>query len=119
MTTEAELGALIAERDAARAELLRLKVGAAKGLSAEQAARLRGDDEETMTADADALLAAFGAAPPAPRLTANGGEPGAASGTLRGAERYRATHGVNPDGSRREGATNPFSAGFTGTENGR
>lgn len=113
MTPE-EITALTAERDAARAELLRLKVGAAKGLTTVQAARLSGDSEEAMTADADALLAAFGPTPEAPRMTPNGGEAGAAQGVGRGEERYRTKFGLNPDGTRREGAPNPFSNGFTG-----
>lgn len=44
------------ERDAALAELLRLKVAAAKGLSPELAARLQGSTEEELTKDADELL---------------------------------------------------------------
>lgn len=50
-----------AEKEASdlRAELLRLKVAAAKGLTAKQAERLRGTDEESLSADADELLAEF------------------------------------------------------------
>jgi type IV secretory pathway VirB10-like protein len=43
----------------ARTDFLRLKVGMAKGLPASLAERLKGDNEEEMTADADALLVAL------------------------------------------------------------
>lgn len=46
--------------EAAQAQLVRLKVAHAKGLSPEHAARLRGDDEEELASDADALLAELG-----------------------------------------------------------
>lgn len=49
-----------AEKDAAdaRTAYLRLKVGTTKGLAPSLAERLRGETEEEMAADADALLAA-------------------------------------------------------------
>jgi hypothetical protein len=55
-----------ADATAARGELLRLTVATAKGLPAKLAARLQGDTEEDLAADADALLAAFPTAPTPP-----------------------------------------------------
>jgi hypothetical protein len=46
-----------ADAASARTGYLRLKVGMAKGLPASLAERLKGDNEEEMAADADALLA--------------------------------------------------------------
>ncbi len=48
-----------ADAVSARTDYLRLKVGMAKGLPASLAERLKGDNEEEMAADADALLAAL------------------------------------------------------------
>ncbi|MFF7194519.1 hypothetical protein ACFZAM_12490 [Streptomyces sp. NPDC008079] len=102
MTPE-EIAAVAAERDTARQELARLRVGLTKGLTPEQSARLRGADEAEMTADADALKAEFGA-PPAPARPATGsGSDVNASGHMgieRGAALYRAKHGVDEDGVR-------------------
>lgn len=53
------------EAQSLRVQLLRHKVAAAKGLTPAQAARLQGDSEEEIEADADALLAAFTPAAPA------------------------------------------------------
>lgn len=52
-----------AERDlaASRVEALRLRVAAEKGLTPKQAARLQGTTEDELNADADDLLAEFGA----------------------------------------------------------
>ncbi|EFC78948.1 hypothetical protein [Parafrankia sp. EUN1f] len=54
----------VAEKRAADAEarLLRIEVGAAKGLSVAQAKRLVGETQEELEADADELLTTFGAA---------------------------------------------------------
>lgn len=51
-----ERDALKAERDAVRVEALRARVALAKGLPADLADRLRGDDEDSMVEDADRLL---------------------------------------------------------------
>lgn len=58
-TQRATEEATTAKADAAQArtDYLRLKVGMAKGLPASLAERLKGDNEEEMAADADALLA--------------------------------------------------------------
>lgn len=60
-------------------QLLRQRVAAAKGLTPAQAARLRGDSEEEITADADELLAAFALAgtPPVARTPVEALRPGA------------------------------------------
>jgi hypothetical protein len=68
---------LAAEREAR----WRAEVAAAKGLTPEQAARLRGGSPEEFAADADALLALFPAAGPRnpapdPSQGARGGQPG-------------------------------------------
>lgn len=54
-----EAAAAKADATQARTDYLRLKVGMAKGLPSSLAERLKGDNEEEMTADADALLAAL------------------------------------------------------------
>ncbi|GAA2696487.1 hypothetical protein [Actinoplanes palleronii] len=61
----------------------RLEVAAVKGLTPQQAARLQGSTVEELTADADALLTLFPAAPAGPRTPvpdpsqgARGGQPG-------------------------------------------
>lgn len=51
-----ELEAAKRDADTARKDALRLKVGTAKGLPEKVAARLQGDTEEEMAADADSLL---------------------------------------------------------------
>lgn len=89
------------ERDAARAELLRVQVAAEKGLNPAQAARLRGTTREELESDADDLAALFGASretgtPPVVRSGgARGSDVGGAKTTASGAERYRAKHGKN------------------------
>ena len=60
------------ERDAAKAEVLRMKVAARVGLPDELVDRLRGDSEEALEEDAKSLMAALGEKPgkkktPAPR----------------------------------------------------
>lgn len=52
------------ERDQVRTEALRLRIAHEKGLTPKQAARLRGDTEEELLADADDLLSEFGPAGP-------------------------------------------------------
>lgn len=68
-----------AERRAAEAEAanIRYRVAVAKGLPADLVDRLRGDSEEDIAADADALLALVQAAPPTPKpdLTQGHGAP--------------------------------------------
>lgn len=59
----------------------RAEVAAAKGLSPEQAARLRGGTAEELLADADALLALFPTAPAGPRTPAPDPSQGARGGT--------------------------------------
>lgn len=65
---EATARAEAAEAKAKAAELgaLKTRIGAAKGLPAELIARLSGDDEASITADADALAALVKTATPAP-----------------------------------------------------
>ena len=55
-TDEQTVAQARAEADAAKAEALRYKVAAAKGLPADLIPRLVGDTEEALAADADALL---------------------------------------------------------------
>lgn len=92
------------ERDEARAELLRVRVAAAKGLTPEQADRLRGSTKEELEADADELVKLFGGAPAdgaresthgsqARSGGARGSDVGATSNVASGAERYRQRHG--------------------------
>lgn len=54
-----QLTAAQTEAKNARGEAMRLKVATAKSLPTELAARLRGDTEEELAADADTLLAVF------------------------------------------------------------
>lgn len=86
------------ERDTLRTTALRTEVGAAKGLTVEQAARLVGATREELEADADALLAAFkptgtpGTPPPGSRSTPPGrstdtGKPLGAAEALRALRR--------------------------------
>jgi len=71
-----QLTAETTKREAAELENLRLKVGAAKGLPVELIARLQGDTEEALTADADKLLALVVPAPPGvPRASRSQGAP--------------------------------------------
>jgi hypothetical protein len=112
--TDEELATLVAERDAARMELARTKVGAATGLTPEQAARLRGTTVDELTADATALLAEFAAVPatavpatavptPARPVTAAGSDVGSTlTDTDAGEARYRAQNGIGEDGTRTE-----------------
>lgn len=74
-----QLAAAQADATQARSETLRLRVATAKGLPAALAARLQGATEEEMSADADALLAAFPQppAPPAGRTPVEALRPGA------------------------------------------
>ena len=87
-------------------ELARLRVAVAKGLTADQAARLTGTTPEELEADADALKAAFQppAAEPAPRgpilRHGSGRDVGAGNGLSDGAARYRAKHGLDENGQR-------------------
>lgn len=62
---KAQGAATAAEQRAAAAELelTRHRVAVAKGLPADMASRLQGDDEKAMQADADVLLAAMGGPP--------------------------------------------------------
>ncbi|MCY0926210.1 hypothetical protein OTB20_08325 [Streptomyces sp. H27-H1] len=86
----------------ATAELLRTRVATEKGLTATQAERLRGTTAEELAADADALIAAFPAAPqgtPPPSPRAGGPRGGDVGGSTRsteaGAELYRQRHAKN------------------------
>ena len=67
-----------AERDAAKAELLRFRVAAAKGIPAEAADLLVGATEDEMNATADRLLAVMKSATPPPAGSADGGPRGPA-----------------------------------------
>lgn len=89
---EAARVAAEAERDAARAETLRVGVAASKGLTPEQAGRLRGATKEELEADADALKALFAPAPPANHRppTGGGSDVGAGKDVNAGAARYAA-----------------------------
>jgi hypothetical protein len=66
--------------EAARVEALRVKIAAAAGLPAVVHDRLKGETEEAIKADADAMIAALKVAPVAPNID------GAAGGTLQGAK---------------------------------
>lgn len=70
-----QLTAETTKREAAELENLRLKVGAAKGLPVELIARLQGDTEEALTADADKLLALVAPSPGVPRASSRQGAP--------------------------------------------
>jgi hypothetical protein len=72
-----------ARADQAQGELLRLRVGLAKGLSEAQARRLVGSTKEELEADADDLIATFG------------GQGGGSVSTTRPTENLRG--GGNPD----------------------
>ncbi|MFF1417641.1 hypothetical protein [Streptomyces sp. NPDC058280] len=83
------------ERDAARADALRITVAAAKGLTPAQASRLRGSTKEELEADADDLLKDFAPVAPAspPRAGgARGSDVGGRSSVSSGEERYRAKY---------------------------
>ncbi|MFD9205977.1 hypothetical protein ACFVZM_06815 [Streptomyces sioyaensis] len=73
------------ERDEARAELLRVRVAADKGLTVEQAARLRGSTKEELEADADELKKLF--------------TPSAGDGNQGGAHRSGGARGSDVGGS--------------------
>ncbi|WP_432159004.1 hypothetical protein [Streptomyces sp. bgisy153] len=106
------------ERDAALAELARIKAGLAVGLNAEQSARLQGATDDELKADAQAFAAELGlTAPPAsaPRVGGpRGVDVGTAGGIASGAERFRAKHPqrVTPEAQQRR--TNPYAEnGYT------
>lgn len=69
-----ELEAAKRDAETARKDALRLKVGSAKGLPEKVAARLQGDTEEEMAADADSLLEEL--KPGSPKGSADGGNRG-------------------------------------------
>lgn len=100
-TAKAEAEAAKAQAAEAAANLVRLQVAAAKGLTPEQATRLQGSTKEELEADADALRAMFGpaggdsGAPTggAPHLTPSGREPGTAKTVAAGASRYKSPYG--------------------------
>ncbi|MFE5516494.1 hypothetical protein ACFQ9Q_02030 [Streptomyces virginiae] len=103
------------QRDAARADLARLRAGLAAGLTPEQSARLQGSTDEEFAADAVAFAAELGgdgSAPAGNRVGGpRGGDVGAATGVERGAEEYRAKHPKResrplPTGTN---ASNPFA----------
>ncbi|MER6343759.1 hypothetical protein ACWC10_00375 [Streptomyces sp. NPDC001595] len=101
----------------ARTELARLRAGLAAGLTPEQSARLHGNTDEELTADAQAFAAELGlAGPPAPPAPRSGGprgtDVGAGAGTLAaGAEAYRRRHGLDEDGRRPERRPTPLDGG--------
>lgn len=75
---------------------MRATVGASTGLTPAQAARLRGETQAEMEADAANLLRLF--APPMPR-SGSGSDVGGNAGPVEsGAARYRAEHGIGEDG---------------------
>ncbi|KUN16559.1 hypothetical protein AQJ23_44740 [Streptomyces antibioticus] len=102
---------LTQERDSAQSsvttltdENARLKVALAKGLTLEQAERLRGSTQAELEADADTLLSLFGGSgsnsgqgtgttPPPPRSGGNrGGDVGNPGSISAGADRYAQKH---------------------------
>lgn len=80
------------ERDEARAEVLRMRVAAAKGLPAELAARLRGATEDELAKDADELLKLV-----KPPTQPNRPVPDLRSGALPGGDRQPANPGSAMD----------------------
>jgi membrane protein involved in colicin uptake len=93
-----------AERDAAVAEAVRIRIAADKGLTPAQAERLRGTTKEELEADAEELLKLFGTTGQGSNGGAgNGGPPrsggprgndvGGSKTITTGAERYRQRHG--------------------------
>lgn len=109
--TEQERQTLTQERDSATSsvstltdENARLKVALKKGLTLEQAERLRGSTPEELEADADTLLSLFGGSDsgqgtggttsPPPRSGGNrGGDVGNPGSISAGADRYAQKHG--------------------------
>jgi hypothetical protein len=98
----AELEQIKAEAAQERLGRLRLEVATAKGLTAQQAARLQGNTAEELEADADALLALFPQTTPdvpkGPRGDpAQGARPGGTSGGIQsGAAKYEARKQQGP-----------------------
>lgn len=95
---KAEAEAAKAAAAEATAGLVRAQVAAAKGLTADQAARLRGSTKEELEADADALKALFqpaGQQSRGPQLQHGGGTPQPATNVADGAARFKARHGIN------------------------
>lgn len=102
---QAEAAQAKTDADAARAaaaeataNLVRAQVAADKGLTTEQAARLRGSTREELEADADVLRAMFQPAPLQPRgpqLQHGGSAPQPATNVADGEARYKARHGNN------------------------
>ncbi|MFF4475469.1 hypothetical protein ACFY1A_00275 [Streptomyces sp. NPDC001520] len=82
------------QRDAAVAELARLRAGLAAGLTPEQSVRLQGSTPEELEADATAFAAELGAGAPAGNQSGGprGVDVGGATGVAGGAEAYRKKH---------------------------
>ncbi|MGW2041068.1 hypothetical protein [Streptomyces virginiae] len=101
------------QRDAALADLARLRAGLAAGLTPEQSARLQGTTAEEFAADAAAFAAELSGANPAPAGNRVGGPRGvdanAATGVERGAAEYRAKHPKREPRPAVTGADNPFA----------
>lgn len=84
------------ERDELRAELLRVRVAAEKGLTTAQAARLQGTTQEELEADAEALKSLFtpvGTAAPARPTLQHGSDVTPAKTVSAGEARYQARFG--------------------------
>ncbi|BDM70618.1 hypothetical protein HEK616_41050 [Streptomyces nigrescens] len=86
------------ERDEARAELLRMRVAADKGLTPAQAGRLQGSTKEELEADADELKKLFAPAASSTDTTRRpstrtGSDVGPAKSVTTGEERYKARFG--------------------------
>ncbi|MFE5124151.1 hypothetical protein [Streptomyces sp. NPDC056669] len=102
------------QRDAAVAELARLRAGLAAGLTIEQSARLRGSTAEELEADAKAFVSEFGlSAPPAnPSGGPRGVDVDAATGIAAGAAAYHRKHPKReprPAPTEAEQRRNPFA----------
>ncbi len=107
------------QRDAAVAELARLRAGLAAGLTPEQSARLQGSTPEELEADARAFAAEIGAGAPAGNQVggSRGVDVDAATGVAAGAAAYQRKHPKReprPAPTEAEQRRNPFqSTGYT------
>ncbi|MEV6132715.1 hypothetical protein AB0M05_39040 [Streptomyces violaceusniger] len=102
------------QRDAAVAELARLRAGLAAGLTPEQSARLQGATAEELETDARAFAAELGAGAPAGSQSGGprGVDVGAATGVAAGAEAYHRKHPKReprPAPTEAEQRRNPFA----------
>ncbi|MFE1935394.1 hypothetical protein ACFW95_34495 [Streptomyces sp. NPDC059474] len=102
------------QRDAAVAELARIRAGLAAGLTPEQSARLQGSTPEELEADAKAFAAELGAGAPAGSQVGGprGVDVDAPTGVAAGAAAYQRKHPKReprPAPTEAEQRRNPFA----------